>query len=244
MKNFITNHKFLFAFFVFILLLSVIFSISTIIITYGIFEFVLIALLPIILIALIFFIGTKTFIKHPKITKITTITLITLIVLFQLLSFLFILCINSAFSNTDENYDKVRDYSKAINSIHAQTCIMHFPQEIPENIENIKMIKSENAWFGSEDIFLKFDTNKKYIDDELKKYKFNYIENAEETEHAFAKYVLSMAGIPDENRKDFTFYIIHDRESEIPQQNTFPYHYGIITNNSKTTIIYYYMNPD
>lgn len=244
MKDFITNHKFLLAFFIFNLLLSVITYILTILIIYDTLELVLISLFPIILITLIFFIGTKTLTKHPKITKIITITLTTLIVLCQLLSFFFILSLKYTFGNTGENYNELKDYSMAINSIHAQTCIKHFPKKIPPNAKNIKMTKTENTWFGSEYIFLKFDTDKKYINDELKKYKFKYIENGEEIKHDSAKYVLFSAGIPDENKNDFTFFIIHDRESEIPQQNSFPYHYGIIINQNKTTVIYYYINLD
>lgn len=158
MKDFITNHKFLLAFFIFNLLLSVITSILTILTIYDRLKLVLISLFPIILITLIFFIGTKTLAKHPKITQITTITLITLIVLFQLLSFFFILSLKYTFGNTGKNYDELKDYSIAIKSIHSQTCIKHFPKEIPPNAQNIKMTKTENTWFGSEYIFLKFDT--------------------------------------------------------------------------------------
>lgn len=56
-------------------------------------------------------------------------------------------------------------------------------------------------------------------------------------------FILSETKIPYEQEKDFTFYIINDRESETPSQNSFPYHYGMATNN-ETTIIYYYINPD
>jgi len=55
---------------------------------------------------------------------------------------------------------------------------------------------------------------------------------------------LGKTGIPYEKRGDFTFYIIHDYESETPRQNSFLYYYGIAVNNLKTTIIYFYKNPD
>ncbi len=248
MKQFKQEHKFLFGSIIFSLSIAIVFSILTILIFFDdsttlsdILGFTFIPLLPALLIALISFIGTKTFIKYQKATKIITGILITLILILQSLIFFIVFCLAVAFH--EEYYDKTQNYSKALKSIDKPICIKHFPEEIPINAKNVKMKKSENNWFGSEEIFLKFDIDEKYIKNELKKYKYNYIESAEQTEHAFAGYILSEAKIPNEQEKDFTFYIINDRESETPHQNSFPYHYGIITNN-KTTIIYYYISPD
>ncbi len=249
MKKFIQQHKLLFTSIVLSFTIAVIFSILSIL-TFSddyttlsdILGFTFIPLFPVLLILLISFIATKTYAKHPKITKIITGTIITLILLLQVLISFFVFSIESAFNN--KHYDKPQSYIQALHSIHRPRCIEHFPERIPPNARNIKMKKYENSWFGSEEIFLKFDIDEKYIENELKKYKFVYIENAETTEHAFAKYLLNEADVPYEQEKNFTFYIINDKQSEVPPQNKFLYHYGIITNDNKTTIIYYYINPD
>ena len=250
MKKFRQEHKILFGLIIFSLLIAIIFSFSSILLFFDddsiepskILNYILIPLLPVLLTALISFAGAKTFTKHPKTTKIITGILTALVIFLQTLIYFVVFCFNCAFH--EKNYDKLQNYSKALNSIHAPICIKHFPQEIPKNAKNIKMKKSENAWFGSEEILLKFDIDKKYIEDELKKYKFSYIENAKQTKHAFAQYILNKADIPRDKETNFTFYIINDRESETPHQNSFPYHYGIITNDNKTTVIYYYISPD
>ena len=42
----------------------------------------------------------------------------------------------------------------------------------------------------------------------------------------------------------YTFYLIGDRDTENKNLSSFPYHYGIATNDKKNTILYYYENPD
>lgn len=249
MKKFKKEHKFLFASIIFSLLVSITFSALIIMMLFDdsttlsdILVYTVIPLFPTLLITLISFIAVKTFLKHAKITKIITGILITFILLLQCLIYFVIFCLGCGMN--EQYYNKPKNYIKAKNSINSQPCIKHFPEEIPKSAMNIKMEKTNNGWFGSEEIFLKFDTDKQYINNELKKYKFNYIENAEQTDHSFARDILNKAEIPYEQEKDFTFYIINDKESETPHQSSFPYHYGIITNKDRTTIIYYYMNPD
>ena len=82
---------------------------------------------------------------------------------------------------------------------------------------------------GGQSIVIQFDTDKKYINDELKKYNFK---SKEEPHH----YVFD--AMTKNNISDFIFYVISGN------LNRFGRNYGIGVNRDFNKIIYYYSNPD
>lgn len=193
--------------------------------------------LPTVLVVLVYLISTKTINKYPRATKIISNILNGFIIIFVqificgLMTLLF-----SGFLERDVT--QIKDYQHALNSINNPESIKHFPKKIPEDATNIRLYKSCNNWFGSEEIYLIFNTNKEYILNELAKYKFQKIEgsykNDEEYEDTFkslGSYKLSKVG--------YKLYII--KLSKEPH-NIFSY--GIATNKALNEIMFYYNYPD
>ena len=204
----------------------------------------LIFFIPCLLVIFVAIISKKIYSKHPKITKFVSVVLnLFIIFVFQILTFVVFWATADMFSDKEPIfYKNIDNYKEAINSIKAQKCIEHFPKTIPDEAHNIQFNKENNSWFGSEAITLKFDINKKYIENELKKYKFNYKENINgKNLHKIDAMMTDNGRIKPEG---FTLYVINDRESEAPKQNSFPYHYGIAVNKESSQIIYYYTCPD
>ncbi len=252
LKQFKKEHKFLFSSLVFSIIIAIVYYIFYCIYFFYSIEIVLkglFLLTPVLLVALICFIVTKTFLKYPKTTKIISAILMTITIgYFQIFAYVVAFACASIFT-LEPVYNTIDKYEEALQASNKQICIQHFPKKIPKNAKNIQFLRRYNNWFGSEEIYLKFDIDKNYIENELKKYKFNYKEgveadNAEPTLFRHHDNILVEMGIPYKKREGFTFYIIHDYESETPRQNYFLYYYGIAVNKSKTTIVYFYENPD
>lgn len=91
--------------------------------------------------------------------------------------------------------------------------------------------------FGSEYITLKFNIDKSYIENELRKYKFIKIKKITPfNSPATDNYRINLDG--------FTLYIINDKDTENPKGHEFPYHYGIGVNKEFNQIVYYYTCRD
>lgn len=245
----IKNHKFLFFAVVFSFLVAVfscVYAISNIKPANIIYN--LIFFIPFLFVCLISFAACNTFKKHSMITKISSFVLNILIIgFFQIGTIIFMFMLANLFPEQDPSYQSPNNYKIALNTVWAQKCIEHFPKQIPENAKNVEFYKTNNNWFGSEAVTLKFEIDKKYIDKELKKYKFQYVENPDKLDMNEYNSHRPDAMMTDNNRiktENFIFYIINDRESEIPHQNGFPYHYGIAVNDKLNQIIYYYTCPD
>lgn len=86
--------------------------------------------------------------------------------------FIILLCLTKNWGLNDNTYNSPNDYIKAKKEIHAQYRIGHFPSAIPNKATNVVFHKSNGAFYKSEYIILKFNIDKKYIEDELKKHKF------------------------------------------------------------------------
>ncbi len=137
----------------------------------------------------------------------------------------------AALCNDVDLLNKIENYEKNF-SHFPQEMIVHFPKHIPGNAKNVQICSEPYSFQGSQTFVLKFDIDKEYIKNELKKYKFKYKESSEH--YAFW-------AITDNHRikiDDFTFYVIDgtfDRHAE---------NHGIAVNKDFSQIIYYYSNPD
>ena len=195
-------------------------------------------LIPALCILIFSIFGYKLFPKHTKLITILTGIINTLIIIIIQL-FFGISTILVCYLMSDVKYEQPFQYSKAKDAIHFPEYITHFPHKIPRDAKETKLYMDRNNWFGSEDIILKFKINKKYIDNELRKYNFISIENYEDKKHQ-----LSIINALDHNIgiKHYTFYIIGDKETENPNEHMFVYFYGIAVYDDN--IIYFYINPD
>lgn len=239
-KAFICEHKFLFAAIIASLSVAIIYSvlylyfitIVTISMTEALFYFI-----PCFIVIAVSVIANFTFKKYKKATKIISSILNSFIIVFVQIIFGFIfLSVASIFTQSPSYFD-TKDYKKALKSICSQDRIKHFPSQIPSNAKNVIFFKTSNDFFGSEEIYLYFETDNSFIDSEITKHK--YIGT---TKINSAKYPIY---VPQDYRKDeynFTFYIINDQEHEMPNSKGFPYFYGIGKGNR--AIVYFYNCPD
>lgn len=171
--------------------------------------------------------------KNTIIQKI--ITILSLIFYFLVIGILMFFVIqNFSFGKT---YRQPKDYQKALNQIHSQNKIIHFPSEIPNDAENIQFYSSisEN---DEEIILLKLKTNNNYINKELSKYKFLNSDTALGTpQKIYHMYT-------DNNRikiDGLTWYVINDDENRKFYQKYFPYYSGVGINKNLDEILYYYI---
>lgn len=163
--------------------------------------------------------------------KVLQIGLIIIILTIFVLVFIFVkITNNSNISDVEKNYQKSLKY------ITNQSGVKHFPEKIPEDARNITIYKNA-GYFGSEKIYLKFITNKQYIQNELSKYDFVEVEKPEERNRNLEFLSLSPGNI---SLYTYNLYIIKKGCNE--RRRCFSY--GIAVNNELNEILYYYSSPD
>lgn len=201
----------------------------------------LIFLIPLIITFLITGAAVRLFEYVPNLSRILSFILNTFVILFiQIcigLLFFYILM----FADLDAKCNQIKHYKLALSNVDLSNT-SHFPHKIPNEAKNAELKASTYSFFGSEDLYLKFDTNKEYIDKELKKYNFIKICNHDKCSDGSDNNYRYYSG--DIDIKDFTFYVINDKEHENLPEHSFPYHYGIGVNYNTNQILYYYENPD
>ena len=186
---------------------------------------------PAIFVTLIYFIGSKTTEKFPKATKIISAILNLIIILFLQI---FICGVMTLFFSGlfERPVTGIKDYDYALTSIGLQDRIKHFPSQIPKNASNIKLYKYTHNWFGSEEIYLYFDTDKDYIDKELSKYTFQKIQGPYENKEDY-EYFFRIVGSYKLRKEGYKVYIIKADTG---------FSYGIAVKGNQ--IMYYYSYPD
>ena len=135
---------------------------------------ILIFIIPIITSGLIMFIGRITKENHPKITKIIANLINVPILIIHFCCVSLMLLAFWAFSDmvNDAEYTDINDYPKAIKA-YIPEAVEHFPNEIPKNASNISMLKTPSSFTGDSEFYLKFDTDKNYIDSQKNLFKYN-----------------------------------------------------------------------
>ncbi len=171
-----------------------------------------------------------------KLLKIIGTT--TLILIISLIIFLKLL-INSLFAPL-KIVKEPTQYEKVLKEIIRQEKIYFFPKKIPSNANEVQIF----AYYDDverECIVLKFKINKEYIESELKKHEFLNANEALGTQQ-------NIYNIPtDDGRisiKNFTFYVLKDKENEAYYQEYFPYFTSIGVDKNLEHIIYYYILPN
>ena len=157
-------------------------------------------LVPFMITLLINIIAIKIYKYIPKITNVLTFILNSfIIVIIQIFLGLFVI---SFFALINEEYmsDKPEFYEEVITNFPKER-IAHFPKHIPQNARNVQLHSGTHYFFGSQEIVLKFDTDKQYIQNELEKYKFK---SKEDTNH----YAFSTMGGGRIKIEDFTLFVI------------------------------------
>lgn len=187
-------------------------------------------LLPFVILLFFNIIATKFYNKYQVITKILTFLInIFIIIVVQIIIgsiFLFL----SYESNIASVGNNPKYYTKILEHFPREY-IIQFPPKIPSNAKNVQLHSEIFSFLGSQEIVLKFDTDKRYIRSELEKYKFKSKEN---TNH----YAFSTMGGGKIKIEDFTLFVIDGNLGRWARN------YGIGVNKDFTQILYYYTNPD
>ena len=194
-------------------------------------------LIPIPVVYLVSLAAYFIFKKLPTISRIFSFLLnSTIIVIFQIL---FALIIFSFADSCDFNdkCNKVENYQVALQQYPTKR-VAHFPDKIPPEATNIRISAETFSFFGSQSLYLVFDIDKQYIDNEIEKHSFVNIMDYAKASKFYGFYN------NDIDFSKYTFYVINDREHENLPGHHFPYHYGIGVNKDSNQILYYYENPD
>ncbi|MBR6127979.1 hypothetical protein IKQ21_09875 [bacterium] len=140
------------------------------------------------------------------------------------------------FSGINKTIKNPAQYEKAYTTVRFKEKITHFPSTIPENAKNVKMYFYTSG-SNNEVFLLEFNTDKKYIEQELRKNKFiNF--NSSDNQKIYHFYKGN--GIKPDGYK---FYVIDDEENRIYAKQYFPYFSGIGVNEDKDKILYYFFYP-
>lgn len=187
--------------------------------------------IPFLIIFIISFLSFFAYRKFPLLTNIMVIPVIICIIIFiqcfmSLIVFSWLFC-----ANEEYKFDKPEYYEEIMEHFE-QDRVAHFPKHIPKNAKNIEINGSYLSFFGSRNVFIKFDIDKQYINKELKKYKFVKISKPDS--YAFA-YVFNHANIDINN---YNIYII---SGELSRRGDCC---GIGIDENKMQIVYFYLDPD
>jgi len=169
--------------------------------------------------------------------------IINLFIVEQQLSFL-ILTMVSSYAIINPNWDKPiinpAKYTEAKETISRSIYIKHFPETIPENASNIKFYKYNN-WFGAEGMFLEFDADTKYIENNIQQHKCNYLSIPADLSQYRKLHTNMVIEFQDGflDSKDYTFCILNPLKTN---KKRFVPQYGIAIR--KNNIIYYYNKKD
>ena len=142
----------------------------------------------------------------------------------------------------EKSYNDIADYKAVKKKIGCKKCIRHFPETIPSDAKNIKFYQYNNYWWGSQGIFLKFDTNAEYIEKELEKNKgyVAIIDNKTKNFYSSPRSNITFGDSDFQNISKYIFYIIYTNK----KPSSFPEEYGLGIDYENKTILYYYHNPD
>lgn len=213
--------------FLFVLILSILFFISQV--TYLQYIKFLDVLIFAILFAPVVFVFTFFLFHKNNKWKIFCHIASFLILSWQIFIFcaLFMLDYMSVHNNWYyQKYNNAADYQIAKRKINCQKCIRHFPKEIPQNANNIVFSQYQSYWWGSETIFLKFEIDKKYIEEEVLKYNKNNLgKNRPQQVFPF-------------DISDFEFFTIFNKFKRFLKEG------GIGIDYKNNTVLYYYNSPD
>ena len=187
-------------------------------------------LIPFFVILLLTIVANIFHKKYPKLINILMFFINIFIILIIQTIIGFVLLDYYCYANI-ESIGNEPKYYKIILQNFPQEKIIHFPIQIPANAKNVQLHSFTHHFFGSQELVLKFDTDKQYIQSELEKYKFKSKEN---TNH----YAFSTMGGGKIQIKDFTLFVI-DGNLDRWAKN-----YGIGVNKDFNQILYYYTNPD
>lgn len=199
-----------------------------------------IILIIIIVLPLVFFFVLKNTSKKYKWKIITTNIITSLLIIFSLFYLLFVeiffFALKSDFLfpfSKEPKLPKLSEYSKEIESLkskHGVYKMRHFPDKIPDNASNY-YFQIEDAFDGNNTDYVKFDSNKKYINDVLKKYKKDCVVfmTSEDLYKSGIKIYINELGSSD------NICLLHKK------QNNEVYTSGFVT-KKPNTIIFFYAN--
>lgn len=132
----------------------------------------------------------------------------------------------------------INDYKTCLNKIEYKEVIGHFPDKFPQEAKNLKFYcYIDEIGSNGNLVLLTFETNEKYITDELQKLEYINDDSSHETLKNIYPIPSEKADIP---QKELTFYF---KDNGKYHKNGVPYFSGIGINKNKTNILYYCLLP-
>lgn len=176
------------------------------------------------------FLSFKLFEMSKILSRFISCIVNTFLIFMQILILLLFMLYISIIESNAQCYD-VNYYPEKLKHMNQQY-VLHFPKEIPKEATDIAYRSTHSL-----EMYLKFDIDEKYIDNELKKHTYVIISPKEKLSIHDYPFFLERCDL-----KDLTFYVIGDfkHATQLEKQNHKPFHYGIAVNKEKSKIVYYY----
>lgn len=164
-----------------------------------------------------------------------------LLLLFIIAIVIFIFYVMSdPISTSVEIVKEPTQYEQLLKEIIRQEKIYFFLKKIPSDATEVQLF----AYYDNverECIILKFKINKEYIENELKKHEFINSNDKLGAEQNIYRMFTDNGRI---SIKDFTFYVLKDKEKESYYPQYFSYFTSIGVDKNLEHIIYYYILPN
>lgn len=133
-------------------------------------SLILYCFIPLIFSIIVLITAYYTHKKYPKLTKLIANILNILCLFLHSVFMYYLILFTILFSGIfDPQYDKIEDYQNALSSYKYES-VAFFPEKIPDNAQNISLLRTPAGFLGDSTFFIKFDINKEYIQKELQKY--------------------------------------------------------------------------
>lgn len=132
----------------------------------------------------------------------------------------------------------IKYYNSAICNCRDKEGCKHFPQKISDELPDIKFYYY-SAGLGGQTILLEFNTDKNFVDNEIKKPIYKKL-SSEEINYIF----VHARGNRRNIYTNFNDFYGLKRDSKKQDNNLFTGFGGIAVNKDKTKILYYHINPE
>ena len=154
-------------------------------------------------------------------------------------------------STSEQKTSQPKTYEESLNSVGDPSKIMHFPKVIPSEATNVYYFINSSPVFGGDIVYLRFNADKSYISNEIKKYNYIKIEGPFSRKEQYdsrgsRSHIFNIDGYsPKENILDITDFKLYVIGNKSTHYNCHPScEYGIAVNKKTNTIIYYSSDPD
>lgn len=177
----------------------------------------------------------------PILKIILKIFLAIIILVIGIIAVIAIILLYFHFTSYNLKTNNIKKYEKCIKSVKYPEHIKHFPKTISKNLQDAKFYCYTSDYHG-EWVLLLLKSNKDYINQELKSYKFI---NSEDKIGDYQEiYYMPSEEVGIQKNTDLTYYVLDNADNRHYHPKFFPYYNGIGVDKTMEHIFYYYITPD